>query len=170
MNISLEYRLSQKEFSESLMISYKVFGFRRAYFYFSIIVVIGCFLAALLFLIVGIKNMDFPLVFPSIYLGWLGFILMPQSQTKLFIQRLFKQYPFLGETVHQVSINNNSFTYSKSEHNWQTIKGVAESDAIFIVMHLTNIYYVLPKKAFPDEQTLDLFRTVLRNNEIKVFH
>ncbi|MCT7962988.1 hypothetical protein NG791_20150 [Laspinema sp. D1] len=153
MNISLEYRLSQKEFKESLMICHQVFGLMRGYFYYRIMGILS-FISAVASFILGIVPMDFGSFILSLYLLMMGFFLMPQVQSAIYTKRVFKHYPFLGEPV-QVSIDDNLFTYknsvSKAEHTWQTIRGVAESDAIFVVMHPTNVYYVLPKKAFANQ-------------------
>ncbi|MGL4501884.1 MAG: hypothetical protein ACRCU2_22640, partial [Planktothrix sp.] len=133
MNISLEYRLSQKEFKEGLLISHKVFGFMRSYLYYKIMGIVWFIIAAASF-ILGIINMDFGSFILSICFAGMGLLLMPQVQSELSAKRVFKQYPFLGETA-QISIDDDLFTYSnsvsKAEHTWQTIKGVAESDAIF---------------------------------------
>ncbi|MCT7984930.1 YcxB family protein [Laspinema sp. A4] len=119
----------------------------------------------------AIIYMKLGLLILSTYLGIAGFFLMPKVQFGVVAKRIYKEYPYLAEPV-QLLINDDLFIYTspvgKAEYAWKTIKKVAESNSLFVMLHITNVHYVLPKRAFPNAETIDLFKTILTNHDIEI--
>ena len=90
---------------------------------------------------------------------------LPSITNKLRVQSDFRKYKYLGEQKQLLSFNADGITFeddtSERFFKWDMFDSVIENEDLFLLIYENDLYKLIPKRAFPDPQSAQLFYSEL---------
>lgn len=120
-----------------------------------------------IFVLVGLRAIIVGILFLLIGLLTIVFGFPP---SKFFLKHQWKKIPDLHDIVsfdfnlEEITWKN---THSQGTTNWSVYKKYIESKNLFLLYQQTNLFVIIPKKAFVDEEQLNQFREILQEKVVK---
>jgi hypothetical protein len=161
----IEYRLQFEEYVEAVQTHCRSSNHLVRWIFGLGIILYG--LCLCIFVLVGLRAIILGILFLLIGILIIVFGFPP---SKFFLKHQWKKIPELNDIVSfdfnldEITWKN---THSQGTTNWSLYKKYIESKTLFLLYQQTNLFVIIPKRAFVDEAQLNQFREILQEKVVK---